>query len=133
MAIHWRGVIHGDVRSKANSRKIVRFGARLASIKSKPARDFAEAAAAQIPVLDDLVIGDVAVAGTIYYRNRRPDLDESLVLDALQGRIILNDRQVKAKLFFHGLDKNNPRVELVVMSLYHMTEFATAFMGSFAA
>ena len=51
---------------------------------------------------------------TIYYASRRPDLDESLVLDLLQGVTYLNDRQVKEKHIYWGLDKENPRCEISV-------------------
>jgi Holliday junction resolvase RusA-like endonuclease len=57
---------------------------------------------------------DVVVSMTIYYASRRPDLDESLVLDLLQGIAYVNDRQVKEKHIFWGLDKDNPRCEIEV-------------------
>jgi Holliday junction resolvase RusA-like endonuclease len=58
--------------------------------------------------------GDVAVHLTIYYASRRPDLDESLILDLLQGVAYENDRQVKEKHIYWGLDKENPRCEITV-------------------
>ena len=51
---------------------------------------------------------------TIYYKNRRPDLDESVILDCLEGYAYKNDRQVKEKHIYHGLDKKNPRAEITV-------------------
>ena len=39
----------------------------------------------------------------IYYSSRRPDLDESLILDLMQGVIYKNDRQVKQKNIYWGL------------------------------
>ena len=51
---------------------------------------------------------------TIYYQNRRPDLDESLILDLMQGMIYENDRSVKEKHIYHGIDKENPRAEIEV-------------------
>ena len=36
------------------------------------------------------------------YASRRPDLDESLILDLLQGHVYENDRQVKEKHIFWG-------------------------------
>ena len=50
----------------------------------------------------------------IYYASRRPDLDESLILDLLQGLVYLNDRQVKERHVFWGLDKDKPRVEMII-------------------
>jgi Holliday junction resolvase RusA-like endonuclease len=58
--------------------------------------------------------GDVAVHITIYYASRRPDLDESLILDLLQDVAYENDRQVKEKHIYWGLDKENPRCEIKV-------------------
>jgi predicted unusual protein kinase regulating ubiquinone biosynthesis (AarF/ABC1/UbiB family) len=41
-------------------------------------------------------------------------LDESLILDLLQGVIYKNDRQVKEKHVYWGLDPANPRTEIIV-------------------
>ena len=60
---------------------------------------------------------DVCVEMTIYYASRRPDLDESLILDLLQGIAYLNDRQVKRKVIEWGLDKENPRCLIRVTPL----------------
>ena len=49
--------------------------------------------------------------------SRRPDLDESVILDCLEGKVYKNDRQVKAKHIFWGLDKENPRAEIEVSVL----------------
>jgi len=58
---------------------------------------------------------------TIWYASRRPDLDESLILDLLQfdkktgtNYVIVNDRQIKRRITTWGLSPNNPRVELTV-------------------
>ncbi len=61
--------------------------------------------------------GDLAVSIKIYYASRRPDLDESVILDCMQGFVYENDRQVKEKHVFHGLDKDNPRAEIRVWEL----------------
>lgn len=58
--------------------------------------------------------GDLWVDIKIYYATRRPDLDESVVLDCMQGLIYANDRQVKEKHIYWGIDKKNPRAEIVV-------------------
>ena len=63
----------------------------------------------------ELLEGDVVVTMTIWYASRRPDLDESLILDLLQGHAYLNDRQVKEKhIYWGGVDKENPRTEIRV-------------------
>ena len=68
----------------------------------------------QCPVLQELLEGDLSVTITIFYATRRPDLDESVILDCMQDRIYRNDRQVKEKHIFWGLDRDNPRAEITV-------------------
>lgn len=51
---------------------------------------------------------------TIFYASRRPDLDESLILDLLQGLVYVNDRQVKERHTYWGLDPENPRAEIII-------------------
>lgn len=109
--------IHGEPASKANSRKIVLFGKRPALIKSEKARKYVKQFQAQCEVLDDLFEGDVGVEMTIFYCTRRPDLDESVILDCMETYIYKNDRQVKEKIIRHGLDKENPRAEIRVYTL----------------
>ena len=104
--------ILGEPASKANSRKIVKFGNRPASIKSDKARAYEKTFASQCRVLDELIEDDVLLWCKIWYASRRPDLDESLIMDLLQDRAIKNDRQIKAKVVLHALDKENPRAEI---------------------
>ena len=110
-------VVGGEPASKANSRKIVLIRGRPASIKSDKARKYAKSFNEQIKPLDDLFTGDVSVEMAIYYASRRPDLDESLILDLMQGVIYANDRQVKRKNIYWGLDRENPRTLIRVSSL----------------
>ncbi len=92
-----------------------RGGAQVpAVIKSAKALAYVEAFKWQCPQLDPLLVGDLAVRIWIYYASRRPDLDESLILDCMQGFIYANDRQVKEKHIFWDLDKENPRAEILV-------------------
>ena len=46
-----------------------------------------------------------------------PDLDASLIMDALQKRIYKNDRQIKEEHFYHHLDKTSPRAVVTVEEL----------------
>ena len=107
--------ILGEPASKSNSRQLVRnqYG-KPAFIKSKKALSFLKDFAVQCPTLNPLLEGDLAITLTIHYRTRRPDLDESVILDALQGKIYGNDRQIKEKHVFHAIDKANPRVEISI-------------------
>jgi len=112
----------GEPASKANSRRAVIIGGMSRFIKSKKALSYADAFKHQAGEIDiagtnDLISGDVRVTMHIYYASRRPDLDESLILDLLQGVAYVNDRQVKEKHIYWGLDKENPRSEITVESL----------------
>ncbi len=110
-------VIYGEAASKANSRKIVSINGNPRLIKSAKALSYVEAFRLQCRPLNPMFEGDVSVDMTIYYASRRPDLDESVILDALQGRVYLNDRQVREKHIRWGLDKDNPRAEITVSLL----------------
>ena len=109
--------IVGEPASKANSRKIVLFGKRPAIIKSQKARDYVKVFQAQCKQLDELLEGDLSVTITIHYKSRRPDLDESVILDCMQGFIYKNDRQVKEKHIYWALDRENPRSEIEISTL----------------
>ena len=107
--------IFGEPASKSNSRRLVRFGSMSRLIKSEKALSYSDAFKHQVKSLGyEPLHGDVIVTMTIYYASRRPDLDESLILDLLQGVTYLNDRQVKEKHIHWGLDKENPRCEITV-------------------
>lgn len=107
-------VVYGEPASKANSRRVVRFGNMSRLIKSQKALNYGEAFRSQVKPLSPLMEGDVRVYIRIWYASRRPDLDESLILDLMQGLFYENDRQVKEKHIFWGLDKECPRAEIVV-------------------
>jgi hypothetical protein len=106
--------ILGEPASKANSRQLVTIKGRPAFIKSKKARDYVNEFQSQCPKLDEMLEGDLWVDIKIFYASRRPDLDESVILDCMQDFIYANDRQVKAKYVHWGLDKDNPRAQIVV-------------------
>jgi hypothetical protein len=127
-------VVNGEPASKANSRKIVMIHSKPRVIRSAKARSFADVFALQCPNLEEPFPGDVRVTLHMHYASRRPDLDESIVLDCMQSqfckhpisgkrmltldrRIYLNDRQVKEKHVYWHLDKANPRAEITVEEL----------------
>ena len=107
-------IIFGEPASKANSRRVVKFGNMSRLIKSQKALDYSEAFKQQCPPLAKLMSGDVRMTIWIYYASRRPDLDESLILDLMQGLIYANDRQVKERHTYWGLDPDKPRTEILV-------------------
>ena len=83
-------------------------------IKSSKALSYAEHFALQVRPLTNLLEGQLRADIWIYYATQRPDLDESLILDLLQGKVYLNDRQVRERHVYHYIDKENPRVEIAV-------------------
>jgi len=109
--------ILGEPASKANSRKLVTIKGRPAFIKSEKARKYVKSFKEQCPKCDPLLDGNVSVWITIHYATRRPDLDESVILDAMQDLIYANDRQVKEKHIFWGLDRENPRSEIKIQAI----------------
>ena len=107
----------GEPASKANSRRLVLIKGRPAFIKSDKAMKYLKLFGEQCPDLDEKFEGDARVDMIIYYASRRPDLDESVILDAMQGKVYKNDRQVKEKHIFWGLDRENPRAVIRVSSM----------------
>ena len=116
--------IHGEPASKSNQRQAVTIGGKPRFIKSKKARNYVKSAEIQLAVLrskghigSSPLEGDVIFTADIYYASRRPDLDESLILDVLQGWCYGNDRQVKVKHVFWHLDRADPRARISVEAL----------------
>ena len=106
--------IAGEPASKSNSRRFVSIRGRPAFIKSKKAIDYSKNFELQCPTYDTLYEEDLAIAIKIFYQSKRPDLDESLVLDLLQGKVYKNDRSIKLKYVEWGLDREFPRILVVV-------------------
>jgi Holliday junction resolvase RusA-like endonuclease len=107
-------VVNGEPASKANGRRVVRIGGISRSIKSKKALSYADAFLLQVQPVEPLLEGELAMTLHIYYASQRPDLDESLILDLLQGVLYKNDRQVRERHVYHFIDKLNPRTEIWV-------------------
>ena len=107
-------IIFGEPASKANSRRVVHYGGMSRLIKSKKALSYSDVFKQQCGKLPTLMTGDLRVTLHIFYASRRPDLDESLILDLMQGLIYENDRQVKERHCYWGLDPDNPRSEIIV-------------------
>ena len=107
-------IIFGEPASKANSRRVVHYGGMSRLIKSKKALSYADVFRQQCKPLATLMTGDLRVTLHIFYASRRPDLDESLILDLMQGLIYENDRQVKERHCYWGLDPDNPRAEIII-------------------
>lgn len=111
-------VILGEPASKANARRLVTIRGRPAFIKSQKANDYMDsfrlqcsAQAAGMKPTDK----NLRVEMMIHYASRRPDLDESVILDAMQGIVYENDRQVRQRMVYWGLDKDMPRAVIRVV------------------
>jgi Holliday junction resolvase RusA-like endonuclease len=109
--------IFGEPASKANGRRVVRIGGMSRMIKSHKALSYSDTFKAQAKPIHPLMEGVVSVEIHIWYASRRPDLDESLILDLLQGVVYTNDRQVREKHVYWHLDKINPRCEITCRPL----------------
>lgn len=105
-------VIESEPASKANSRRLVHFRGRSHVIKSAKALGFEKFVKQHITPCVPLLQGDLSIIIQIFYQTRRPDLDESLILDTLQGVAYENDRQIKRKLIIWGLDPDRPRAHV---------------------
>ena len=110
-----------NMPTKANSRMIVtsRKGPPM-SIKSKVARDWVQhvrivalAAMNFRPPMQELVSLHVS----IYAPDNRADNDTSLLQDALQGVVYVNDRQVVSLHVTKLVEREHPRVEVSVTPL----------------
>lgn len=128
-------VVYGEPCSKANSRRIVKpkGSNKMLVIKSKKALGYVADFALQCPQIAPPIEEDISVTITIYYASRRPDLDESVILDCMQSQvhidkktkaktllrnnIYLNDRQVREKHIYWALDKENPRCEIKIEAI----------------
>ena len=107
--------LYGEPASKSNSRRLVQIGGRPRFIKSQKALSYVKAIqlqanALRLPMFEKGV--DLSITMHIFYASRRPDLDESVILDALQEIVYHNDRQIKEKHIYWGLDKVEPRCEI---------------------
>lgn len=117
LSIPLRFTVLGEPASKANQRRLVHIKGRPAFIKSAKAMSYVEAFRLQCPKLSSPVEDEVAVWMRIWYGSRRPDLDESIILDAMQGLIYKNDRQVKERHVYWGLDRDRPRADICVTQI----------------
>ena len=110
----YEAVVEGETASKSNARQLVKIGRRIVPIKSKKALAYKDCFERLAPTIDPLIDGDVLLFCHIFYATRRPDLDESLIMDCLEGKAYKNDRQIKAKIILHGLDRASPRTEIKI-------------------
>ena len=109
--------IKGEPASKANQRRLVTIRGKPAFIKSSKALGYVAALRLQVRARTHLHTGDLSLTIHIWYASRRPDLDDAVILDSLQGLIYVNDRQVKERHLYWHLDRLNPRSKIIIESL----------------
>ena len=114
-----RLILHGEPASKANSRRLVTIRGQARLIKSQKALDYVASIKRTYPPLSPLLEGDLRMVADVYYASRRPDLDVSLILDALQDIAYKNDRQVREMHLYHRLDRANPRAEITLEEMHN--------------
>ena len=119
--------IDGEPASKANSRRLVKMGGKFRVIKSQKAIDYTKAFDVQCSTADTLYEEDLAVSIKIFNKSKRPDLDESLILDLLQDKVYKNDRSIKFKYVEWGLDRQYPRILVVLGPLDKREEIISRF------
>jgi len=108
-------VILGNPPSMKNQRRIVYSGGRPLIIKSKKALSYRNSFIEQCPIVDPIIEDDVVLLVDVWYGSRRPDLAcIDYIQDLIQGKVIKNDRQVKASQSIWNLDRENPRVRVRV-------------------
>jgi Holliday junction resolvase RusA-like endonuclease len=117
-----RLILQGEPASKANSRRLVTIRGQARLIKSQKALDYVAAVKRTYPPLVPLLEGDLRMTADVYYATRRPDLDVSLILDALEGIAYRNDRQVREMHLYHHLDRANPRAEITLEEMHNDTD-----------
>lgn len=124
-------VIFGNLQQKGNGRQIKKYnrdipygnGVIKKTVtkveKSDAAKTWLNSAAWQVPLLSEdqkhlLITGELSLTADVYYQSERSDLDITLLLDFLQGRLYKNDRQVREQHLHHFIDAVNPRVEMII-------------------
>jgi hypothetical protein len=113
-------VVLGNLPRKSNSRRIFtnRKTNRPIIVKSADALDYERSFAMQtkgVPKGKFDKKQTIALTAWVYYRNPLSDLSDELLCDLMEKTgIIPNDRQIKVKHLYGGIDKVNPRVIVVL-------------------
>ena len=114
--------IKGAVPSKSNSYKLTSRGGFASMYKSKALKEYEKSFFLQCPAtwrnrnLDKLM----RIELHIYYTSNRLDLDNSakILLDCLESaKVIKNDNLVAELYMTKHIDKENPRVEILIKEL----------------
>lgn len=114
-------VIEGKLLSKSNSRIITSWGGRPRLIKRPEAIHYVESALMQLKQQlrgHETFLEPVRLDATVFYKDKRPDLDISLTMDVLEkAGVYKNDRQVYEFHAYKKFDKENPRLEAIIQEI----------------
>ena len=112
-----RMTIQGKVPSKSNSYKIISFGGHASLAKTSALKEYEKAFYLQCPCRGAMIDGYFTIEIRVFHENNRPDLDNAMkiLLDCLQScNVIKNDRYCTEIHAYKFVDKNNPRVEIIL-------------------
>lgn len=112
-----RMTILGDCPSKANAYKIITIGGHASLSKTQSLKAYEKSFFLQCPHRDAYITTFFKIDIDVYYQNNRKDLDGSfkIILDCLQQcRVIKNDRECVEIHARKMIDKNSPRIEIVI-------------------
>ena len=120
-----RLTIIGEPVGKSSGWKIAwPKGGRPFMVLTQKGRSYKDGVIRQVLPMHSMLVGPLKVTATLYYASERPDLDPSLLLDALQKRIYKNDRQVRELHVIHAIDRKNPRAEVTIEPMQDALERA---------
>lgn len=109
--------IFGNVPSKSNCYKIIKLGQHASLGKTKSLIKYESDFYIQCKNRNTNIAGYFEIFIKVFYPSQRSDLDNSLkiILDCLQKtKTIVNDNKCVKIVVEKYLDKENPRVELVI-------------------
>ena len=126
--MHYRQVLSfeatGNLPRKSNQRRIAKIkakggGTRPIIIKSKDALAFEQSFLSQVPKVCKQGLGSEAepllLWAHVFYRSNRSDLSVELLKDLLEkAGVVSNDRWIKAEMLFGSVDRDRPRMEIVL-------------------
>ncbi len=113
----YRITIIGDVPSKANSYKIITIGGHSSLSKTQNLKKYEKDFFLQCQHRNINITTFFTIDIDVYYQNNRKDLDGSfkILLDCLQQcKVIKNDRECVEIHARKLIDKNNPRVDIII-------------------
>jgi hypothetical protein len=112
-----RGIVHGALPNKSNSKKLVPIRGRMRIIQGDDVREytarFEDACWRSCKAVEPLPEGaKLYLKAVVWQQNLQRDLDCELLPDLLQRfNLITNDRAFWKKDYLRRLDRENPRTE----------------------